>query len=119
MGQDFSIRPHGAPAAVPVQPANVAAEQAVATELPAHQSVVALEATPRLRNDPQGAGGLTSKRVMLDRDAGEIVTEVVDNRTSLVLKQFPDQGMLRRRAYARALQQARDAALALRIDLKA
>ena len=74
------------------------------------------EASPRLRHDTQSAGGNTSNNVVLDREAGSIVYQVVDNRTSLVVKQFPDQGVLRRRAYARALEQAREDAQALRID---
>ena len=45
-----------------------------------------------------------------------VVYQVVDNRTSLVVKQYPDQGVLRRRAYSRALEQAREDAHALRID---
>jgi uncharacterized FlaG/YvyC family protein len=53
---------------------------------------------------------------MLDRAAGAMVYQVVDNRTGLVVRQFPDQGFLRRRAYARALEQARDDALTPRID---
>jgi hypothetical protein len=119
MSSDFSIKPVGAPVATPmVQPASPAAEQAVATDLPAHQSVAAADAAPRLRNDTQNAGGNTSHQVILDRDAASVVYQVVDNRTSLVLKQFPDQGVLRRRAYARALEQAREDAHALRIDRK-
>jgi hypothetical protein len=119
MSSDFSIKPVGAPAAAPtVQPASPAADQAVATDLPAHQSVAAAEAAPRVRNDTQNAGGNTSHQVILDRAAGSVVYRVVDNRTSLVLKQFPDQSVLRRRAYARALQQAREDLHALRIDRK-
>ncbi len=119
MSSDFSIKPAGAPVAAPfAQPAGPAADEAVATELPAHQSVTATEANPRVRNDTQGAGSTTSHHVILDRDAGSIVYQVVDNRTSLVVKQFPDQGVLRRRAYARALDQTREDARALRIDRK-
>jgi hypothetical protein len=119
MSSDFSIKPVGAPVATPmVQPASPAADEAVATELPARQSVVASDAAPRVRNDPQNAGGRTSNNVILDRDAASVVYQVVDNRTSLVVKQFPDQGVLRRRAYARALEQAREDAHALRIDRK-
>jgi hypothetical protein len=118
MSSDFSIKPVGAPVATPfVQPASPAAEQAVATDLPAHQSVAAADAAPRVRNDTQSAGN-TSNHVILDRDAGSIVYQVVDNRTSLVVKQFPDQGVLRRRAYARTQEQAREDAHALRIDRK-
>jgi hypothetical protein len=101
-----------------VQPASPAADQAVATDLPAHQSVAAADAAARVRNDTQNAGGNTSRQVILDPAAGLVVYQVVDNRTSLVLKQFPDQSVLRRRAYARALQQAREDAHALRIDRK-
>jgi len=119
MGQDFSIKPMGAPVATPLlQPASPAADEAVATELPARQSVSAADAAPRARNDPQNAGRNTSNNVVLDRDAASVVYQVVDNRTSLVVKQFPDQGVLRRRAYARALEQAREDAHALRIDRK-
>ncbi len=119
MSSDFSIKPVGTPAASPMlQPASPAAEEAVATDLPVHQSVAAADAAPRLRNDTQGAGGNTSNHVILDRDAASVVYQVVDNRTSLVVKQFPDQGMLRRRAYARALEQAREDIHALRIDRK-
>jgi hypothetical protein len=119
MSSDFSIKPVGAPAAAPmVQPASPAADQAVATDLPAHQSVAAADAAPRVRNDTENAGGNTSHQVILDRAAGSVVYQVVDNRTSLVIKQFPDQSVLRRRAYARALQQAREDAHALRLDRK-
>ena len=119
MSSDFSIKPMGAPVATPLAPpVSPAADEAVATELPARQSVAAADASARARNDTQGPGGATTNHVILDRDAGSIVYQVVDNRTSLVVKQFPDQGVLRRRAYARAQEQVREDALALRIDRK-
>jgi hypothetical protein len=58
----------------------------------------------------------TANHAMLDRDPRTTVCEVVDNRTSLVPRQLPDQQFLRRRAYARALQQARKDATALKVD---
>jgi hypothetical protein len=119
MGSDFSIKPVGTPIATPLpQPISPAANEAVTTDLPAPQSVAAADAAPRARNDTQSASGHTSNNVVLDRAAGSIVYQVVDNRTSLVVKQFPDQGVLRRRAYARALEQAREDSHALRIDRK-
>jgi hypothetical protein len=119
MSSDFSIKPAGAPVATAMpQPASPAADEAVATELPAHQSAAAVDTSPRVRHDTQSASGNTSNNVILDRDAASVVYQVVDNRTSLVVKQFPDQGVLRRRAYTRALEQAREDALALRIDRK-
>ena len=119
MNSDFSIKPAGSPVAAPVAPqVSAAADDAVATDLPGHQSVAAADRSVQARLDPQGSTADTSKHVMLDRDSRSIVWQVVDNRTSLVVKQFPDQGFLRRRAYARALEQAREDALALRIDRK-
>ena len=120
MGSDFSIKQIGSPVAAPVAPpVSAAADEAVAPELPPHQSVAALDDSARLRNDPQRpAAGDTSKHVMLDRNAGTTVWQVVDNRTSLVVRQFPDQQFLRRRAYARVLEQAREDALALKVDRK-
>jgi uncharacterized FlaG/YvyC family protein len=109
MSSDFNIKPVGAPVATPlVQPASPAADEAVATELPAHQSVAAADASARVRNDTQSESDNLSHLVILDRDAGSIVYQVVDNRTSLVVRQFPDQAVLRRRAYFRALDLMKD-----------
>jgi hypothetical protein len=118
MSSDFSIKPAGPVAAAIAQSVSTAAGDAVATDLPAHQSVAAADSSARIRNDPQAAAANSSNHVMLDRAAGTMVWQVVDNRTSLVVRQFPDQPSLRRRAYARALEQAREDALALRVDRK-
>ena len=117
MSSDFSIKPVGAPAATPfVQPSSAAANHPVPTELPASQSVTATSASAGARNDPQPADDSVSRQAFIDQAAASIVYQVVDNRTSLVLRQFPDQGLLRRRAYARALEQAREDAIALKVD---
>jgi hypothetical protein len=100
MSTDFSIKPVGAPAG---QPANNAA---VATELPAAQSVTAAGAGARAHSDADAAGVDVSRQAFLDRAAGAVVYQVVDARTHLVLQQFPDEAVLRRRAYFRALDQA-------------
>jgi hypothetical protein len=97
MSTDFSIKPVGASAG---QRAN----NAVATELPAAQSVTAVGASARPRSDADAAD--VSRQAFFDRDAGSVVYQVVDARTNLVLQQFPDQAVLRRRAYFRALDQA-------------
>ena len=48
MSTDFNIKPVGAPVAAPiVQPVSEAANNAVATELPASQSVTAVDAGAR------------------------------------------------------------------------
>jgi hypothetical protein len=96
---NFNIKPVGAPAA---QSAN----SAVATELPASQSVTAAAADARVRND---ADDDVTHQALLDRASAPIVYRVADNRTSLVVSQFPDESILRRRAYFRALDLTRRA----------
>ena len=109
MSTDFSIRPVGTPAATPVvQPSSDAADKAVKTELPAGQSVTASDASVSVRNDPETASDFVSHQVVIDRAAASIVYQVVDNRTNLVVQQFPDEVVLRRRAYFRALDLTRD-----------
>ena len=106
MSTDFSIRPVGAPAPSPVvPPPSKAANEAVTTELPASQSVTATDASA-------GAGANNnlpiinqdlSHQAFFDRAAAAIVFQVVDNRTDQVVKQFPDDAVLRRRAYFHTL----------------
>ena len=55
-----------------------------------------------------------SNQVVIDREAAAIVYQVVDNRTSEVIKQFPEEAVLRRRAYFRTLELAKDAPTRLR-----
>jgi hypothetical protein len=104
MSTDFSIRPVGAPAPSPVvPPPSKAANQAVTTELPQSQSVVAADASVGASNNPQTASEDLSRQAFFDRDAGSVVFQVVDNRTSQVVKQYPDDAVLRRRAYFHTL----------------
>ncbi len=114
MSTDFSIKPVGAPVAAPiVQPISEAAHQAVATQLPAPQSVVASDAGARSRDSAAVQVSIStasvSNQVVIDRDARAVVYQVIDNRTSQVVKQFPEEAVLRRRAYFRALDMTRDA----------
>jgi hypothetical protein len=104
MSTDFSIRPVGAPVATLVvqPPPSEAAGHAVATELPASQSVTVADASAALRNDSSTAGDL-SHQAFIDRAAASIVYQVVDNRTNAVVEQFPDEAVLRRRAYFHTL----------------
>ncbi len=104
MSTDFSIRPVGAPAATPVvQPHSDAASNAVATELPASQSVTAVDPGVVVRNDTPAAGDFVSHQAFIDQAAASIVYQVVDNRTQAVVAQYPDEAVLRRRAYFHTL----------------
>jgi hypothetical protein len=107
---DFSIKPVGAPVATPIaHPVSDAVGHAVATVLPAAQSVTAADVSAAVRNDVDVVTTSVSHQVVLDRAAASIVYQVVDNRTSLVVQQFPDEAILRRRAYFRAQDLAKDA----------
>ena len=114
MSTDFSIKPVGAPVAAPiVQPVSEAASQAVATELPAPKSVTAPDAGAPARSANVASRSLTNQ-VVIDREAAAIVYQVVDNRTSVVVKQFPEEAVLRRRAYFNTLDLTRDGPQRLR-----
>ena len=109
MSTDFNIKPVGAPVAAPIaQPVSVAAKNAVPTELPASQSVAAVDASTRPAIDSDAvqislSSASTSNQVIIDREAAAIVYQVVDDRTSQVVKQFPEEAVLRRRAYFHTL----------------
>ena len=127
MSTDFNIKPVGAPVAAPIaQPVSDAAQNAVATVLPASQSVAAVDASARTSNESDAvqvsisnaaasnaaaasAAASVSNQVVIDRDAGAVVYQVVDNRTSQVVKQFPEEAVLRRRAYFHTLDLTKDA----------
>jgi len=123
MSTDFNIKPVGAPVAAPIaQPVSDAAQNAVATELPASQSVTAVDASARTGNEADAvhvsisnaaasnaAVAAVSKQVVIDRDAAAVVYQVVDVKTSLVVKQFPEEAVLRRRAYFHTLDLTKDA----------
>jgi len=115
MSTDFSIKPVGAPvAALVAPPVSEAAQNAVPTKLPASQSVAAADATVRVSINSNAVSASLSNQVVIDRDAASIVYQVVDNRTSQVVKQFPEEAVLRRRAYFRALDLTKDAPQRLR-----
>jgi uncharacterized FlaG/YvyC family protein len=110
MSTDFSIRPVGAPVATPIAPpVSEAANSAVATELPASQSVTVADASAAARNESDAVNISISHQVILDQAAASIVYQVVDTRTDTVVTQFPDEAVLRRRAYFRALDLTKDA----------
>lgn len=111
MGTDFSIKPVGAPVATPfVKPAPPAAVEAVQTQLPPDKTVTAADTTVKVRSDTSAQNDALSRQVSIDRAAAQVVYKVVDSRTSLVIRQFPDEALLRSRAYGRALEDVRLAA---------
>ncbi len=123
MSTDFNIKPVGAPVAAPIaQPLSNTAQNAVATVLPAPQSVAAAEGSARTGNESDAvqvsisdaaasnaAAASVSDQVVIDRDAGAVVYQVVDNRTSQVVEQYPEEAVLRRRAYFHTLDLTKQA----------
>jgi hypothetical protein len=110
MSSDFSIRPVGAPTVTPVvQAPSQAVNEAVTTDLPASQSVTAAETNAAARNDAQAAANeFVSHQAYFDRDAASLVFQVLNGRTDAVVDQFPDEAVLRRRAYFHALDLSKD-----------
>jgi predicted exporter len=110
MSTDFSIRPVGTPAPLPVvQPQSQAASGAVATQLPASQSVTAADGSANVQNEQQNAAlGDTTRQAYFDRDAATIVYQTVNSTTDQVVEQYPDEAVLRRRAYFHALDIAKE-----------
>jgi hypothetical protein len=103
MSTDFSIRPVGIPAAIlPVTTSSAAANDAVQTDLPASRTVTASDAGAATRNDLQYSQNV-SRQVVFDQAAASLVFQVVNEKTDQVVEQFPDEAMLRRRAYFHAL----------------
>jgi hypothetical protein len=109
MSTDFSIRPVGAPVAPSFLPAaGDAAQSGVPTQLPASQTVTASEAGGSTRNDPQGSNDAVSHQAFFDRAADSFVFQVLNSQTDQVVDQFPDDAVLRRRAYFHSLDLAKD-----------
>ena len=110
MSTDFSIKPVGASVAtLIVSPVSTATNNAVATQLPPSQSVTVADAGAAVRNDSQSPGDYVSRQAFFDSAAASVVFQVVDGRTDQVVQQFPDEAVLRRRAYFHALDLTKDA----------
>ena len=119
MSIDISIRPVGAPVVAPVvRPQPDAALNAVRTELPAPKTPTPPDASAALSSNPQPSDD-RSRDIVIDRAAGEIVYRVIDNRTSQVIIQYPDEVRLPVRAYLRSLDAAKLEKAQLKFDQRA
>ncbi len=76
------------------------------THLPPPKTITASETTALIRNDQPANNNRLSNQVVIDRAAASIVYRVVDNRTSLVVRQYPDEARLRAKAYFRTQDKA-------------
>ncbi|MDN4983881.1 hypothetical protein KUL72_13775 [Bradyrhizobium arachidis] len=120
MSTDFSIRPVGIPAPIQiVTTSNSAANDAVQTDLPLSQTVAASDTSAAVGNgDLQGNANI-SRQVVFDQASASMVFQVVNDKTDAVVNQFPDEAMLRRRAYFHALDLKSEPSRPLNTDLSA
>ncbi|MGC0396700.1 hypothetical protein [Bradyrhizobium sp. USDA 241] len=119
MSTDFSIRPVGIPAPAQIVPtSNVAANEAVQTDLPVSQTVAASDTGAPVRNDLPNHENV-SRQVVFDQAAASFVFQVVNAKTDTVVTQFPDEAMLRRRAYFHALDMQSEPSRPLSTDVSA
>lgn len=119
MSTDFSIRPVGIPAPVQfVTTSNSAANDAVQTDLPVGQTVAASDASAPASNDLQSNLNI-SRQVVFDQAAASMVFQIVNEKTDAVVTQFPDEAILRRRAYFHALDLKSEPSRPLNTDLSA
>ncbi|MET0877072.1 MAG: hypothetical protein ABWY14_08025 [Tardiphaga sp.] len=111
MGTDLNVRPVGAPVTASiVRPAPEAVREAVPTQLPPDKSVTASGALLRPNVSAANYQQVDSdriSRVLVDREAAEIVYVSVDKKTNQVISQFPEESRLRNRAYLRAMDSAK------------
>ena len=112
MSTDFSIRPVGIPAALPVvRPASDGTANAVQTQLPAPQAVTQPASAAAATNDaqpqvsPAPANPQVTQNVVVDSAANSIVYQTINKTTGQVINQFPDDAVLQARAYYRALEE--------------
>ena len=107
MDTGLTVRPTGAAAQQGyVRPEPAPAQQTVATELAPSQSVTASAASVAARNDGQKSVALqaqTTREIVLDPHSREVIYRVRDERSGRVVRQVPDEALLRLRAYQRAI----------------
>ena len=106
MDTGLTIRPTGSVAqASYVRPEAAPVREAVATQLTAAQSVTAAADTTPSRSDVarRTVAPPQSRDVVLDAQSREVIFRVVDVRSGRVVRQVPDEAIMRLRAYNRAL----------------
>ena len=96
----------GAPLVVDRAPSAPVA-QGVATDLSPAKTVTAAETAQSLRNDVARSSDSYQRTVVLDPGTQDLIFRVVDMRTRQVMRQVPDEALLRMRAYSRALAQGK------------
>jgi hypothetical protein len=105
--------PASAQQAVHARPAPAAVEQAVATDLAAAKSVTAANTAAAARNDASRPADLYQRGFVLDPATREVIYRVIDVRSRQVVRQIPEEALLRMRVYTRALAEGKSQTAAL------
>ena len=107
MDPGLTIRPTGTVAPMSyVRPEAAPVREAVATQLTAARSVTALADPTAPRNEAARAAPAQPSQahvVVLDPHSREVLFRVVDVRSGRIVRQVPDEAIMRLRAYTRAL----------------
>lgn len=98
---------------VPNRPAPAPVAEAVATDLAPEKTVSAVNTSLASRNDTTTSSELYQRSVILDPATQELVFRTIDVRSRQVIRQTPEQAVLRMQAYARALDQGKSTTEAL------
>jgi len=99
MDTGVTIKPNSSVAAQGYVPSIVVAPDPSATDLPASKAVTPSTATTQTRNDVP----TTKDETIIDPQTREVIFRVVDVQSRQVVRQVPDEALLRARAYAAAL----------------
>jgi uncharacterized FlaG/YvyC family protein len=79
-------------------------QEAVKTELDPSKSVTASATGDKARNDLlSGRDSSLNREYIIDPETREVIFRIMDTRTRQVVRQVPDQALLRMRAYAKAI----------------
>ena len=121
MDTGLAIRPTAGTAQAPiVRPDSAPVREAVATDLAPAQSVTAAAGASAPRHDTAPAvqdGNV--RKIILDAHSREVIYQVLDVSSGQVVRQMPDEAMLRLRAYTRAVAEGQTPNEAIRADLEA
>jgi hypothetical protein len=99
MDAGITVKPNAGVVGQNYAPPIAASSDAAATELPAAKVVTPAAAVAPARNEVQS----TTHEVIIDPQTREVIYRVIDVRSRQVVRQVPDEALLRVRAYARAL----------------
>ncbi len=89
------------------RPAPAPVAQTVATDLPAAITVTAADSAASMRNNAPPLSNPYEYQVLVDPTTHDVIYRTVDERSRQVVRQVPDQALLRMRAYARSLAEGK------------